>query len=243
MSSGNLLVFISRFDISLLVLAAVGVVFFLLNIFFHLREKNNLKNSLPSILGTDPSQIDSLPEEKKVKLIFDYLINNISYKGLDKDAKRPLLRDSAFHTYQSKKGYCGENARLAITLLSEVGIRANRIYLIGKLWEHVLIECYVNQKWYLFDGHNDETTRFTEKDLFTIPSPSIQLLPNRNEINPWVDYHRIKLFYKTVFFERLKYVRLPQFVINIAESPFLLKAFASLFAAVCLLLFILIHKS
>jgi hypothetical protein len=201
-----------------------GTIYFIFNFLKFIQAQIKLQKALPAILGVDNNQIGNLSVNQKVEFVFNYLMHNVSSTGLDKLAKRPLLRDTALQTLESKVGHCGENSRLAINLFNLLGIRSNRVYLIGPHWGHVLIECFVNNKWYFFEGHNNEWSNFSSSDLLNIPSPDIKLLPNTSPDNPWTGYHRIKLFHNRFILDRFKYLRLPFFLVIVFENPHLIKS-------------------
>ena len=103
------------------------------------------------------------------------------------------------------------------------GARARRVYLFRKEWQHVLIEHKFKGKWYMFDGHYDPSSLLTDEAVSTILSEEISLYPNDYKTNPYLDYCRVKLFYKIGFFKPFAKIKLPQMLIYIAESPFLIK--------------------
>jgi hypothetical protein len=72
---------------------------------------------------------------------------------------RGLLRQSAADTLGGKVTRCGENSRLMVNVLRELGIKSKRLYLYGDPGTaHVLFE-YYNQhdnKWYMVNSFNDQ---------------------------------------------------------------------------------------
>ncbi|MCO6501334.1 MAG: hypothetical protein J5I47_13295 [Vicingus serpentipes] len=156
--------------------------------------------------------------------IKNYLNSTISHIQELKEKKRPLLRHTATQIIKSKYGFCGENARVAIKLFLLGGVKANRIYLFRKEWEHVLIEHEMNKKWYMFDGHYDENTLLRDSQVVSILSENINEYPDDYPNNPYLDYCRIKLLRKTPGLALLSKVRLPSLCIYILESPYLIKA-------------------
>jgi hypothetical protein len=72
---------------------------------------------------------------------------------------RGLLRQSAADTLIGKVTRCGENSRLMVNVLRELGIKSKRLYLYGDPGTaHVLFE-YYNQhdnKWYMVNSFNDQ---------------------------------------------------------------------------------------
>ena len=169
-----------------------------------IQEIRFLKNTLTQIIGK--RKIESVEDLVKIK---NYLQTNISYNGNLKTKKRPLLRHTASHILTSNYGFCGENARVAIKLLMLGNIKAARIYLYGEKWGHVVIENKWNNSWFLFDGHYDEKTQLLDKQVTTIPSNKIEQYPNGYPENKYVNFCRIKLFYKIKLLASLSKIRLP----------------------------------
>jgi len=126
-------------------------------------------------------------------------------------------------TLASGRGFCGENARVAIRLMAMIGVPSARIYVSGERWPHVLTECRLDGRWWLFDGHNDPETAMTPSEVCTVESPRIERLRNHHP-NPYVGFQRIRLFHRLPVLERLERIRLPQWTILILESPDLAKA-------------------
>lgn len=207
-------------------MAIVGLVifvFFLIIscyfIFKELEEYFFLKKKLVDIIKK--TRIDSIADLIAIK---NYLQNNISYNPELKTKKRPILRHTASETLTSKYGFCGENARVAIKLLLIGGVKANRIYLYRKEWQHVLIEHIYGDEWFMFDGHYDENTLFEDTLVAKIPSENISEYPNTYPNNPYLNFCRLKLFYKTPFLQSYSKVRLPSFIVYLFESPYLIKS-------------------
>ena len=177
-----------------------------------------LKNVLHKILGK--SKIESIDDIIKIK---NYLQTTISYNEPLKNKKRPLLRHTASQILKNKYGFCGENARVAIKLFLIGGMKARRIYLFRKEWQHVLIEHEFNSCWYMFDGHYDPSTVLKDEDVTTIPSEDILAYPNDYPNNPYLDFCRIKLFHITTPLKSYAKIKLPSLLIYLFESPYLIK--------------------
>lgn len=189
-----------------------------------------LKRVLLKILNK--KRIETKDDIIKIK---HFLNENISYTIENRYNRRPLLRHTAKEVLESKYGFCGENARVAIKLFLLSGIRARRIYLFRKEWQHVLIEHEYQNKWYMFDGHHDPDTILKDKMVANIPSENISKYPNDYSNNPYLDFCRIKLFRNLIFLDRLSKQKLPSFVVYFLESPQLLKSFILLFLCCCLI--------
>ncbi|MDG1477354.1 MAG: transglutaminase domain-containing protein [Vicingaceae bacterium] len=188
-------------------------------VFKEIQEFLFLKKKLTEIIKKPC--IDSINDLIAIK---NYLQTNISYNSELKTKKRPLLRHTASETLTSKYGFCGENARVAIKLLLIGGIKANRVYLYRKEWQHVLIEHKYKDHWYMFDGHYDENTLFEDRLVAKILSEDISEYPNTYPNNPYLNFCRLKLFYKIPFLQPFSKVRLPSFIVYLFESPHLIKS-------------------
>jgi len=104
---------------------------------------------------------------------------------------RPLLRQTAIETLRRRRGFCGESARVTVLLLRALGIRANRVYLVGERWNHVIVEHeWLDGGWYMFDAFPDPATQMTTEQLCTYESADPTTFPNVHDGNPWVDYYR-----------------------------------------------------
>lgn len=154
----------------------------------------------------------------------NHLTAHIHFDPQKKHLPRPLLRHSASHILQNGQGFCGENARVAILLLRKAGIRANRLYLEGRRWGHVAVEHEWAGGFYLFDAHNDPATLLADADVARIPSDDLGAFPNAHPQNPWQRVYRIKLFDKLPGLRRFSHRRPPACVIQVTESPHLMKA-------------------
>ena len=73
-----------------------------------------------------------------------YVRDDIKAAGLDANAPRPFLRATAQETLNSRRGFCGEQARLLIRLFHLSGFDAHRVYLWNPAGEeHVVVEAVV----------------------------------------------------------------------------------------------------
>ncbi len=233
-----------KFDsIILFFFASAGIIYFLLNVFQYAKERNKLRHLLFSMVIGNES--DSKNQKEKLIGLMKYLQATISFHTIDrsKNRKYNLLRATAIQIAESKEGFCGENARLAINLMSMMDIQSARIYLTGKKWGHVLTECFVDGKWWFFDGHMDPKTAMNVDDICKLPSPQITMLRNDYKENPWIDFNRIKLFSKIPFLKSFGKIRLPFFMVLLFENPHLIKAVVGFFFfAFSVSVFLLIHS-
>ncbi len=223
---------------SILTITILGLLI-LLSVFSFIKEIQEisfLKKTLKLVIGK--TQIESTEDLVKIK---NYLNKNISFNPELKTKKRPLLRHTASYILKSKYGFCGENARVAIKLLLLGGVKANRIYLFRKEWEHVLVEHKLNGAWYMFDGHNDPLTFLKDRDVASIQSKNILEYPNEYPNNPYLNFCRIKLFYKILFLKSLSKIRLPSFFTYILESPYLIKSIFFVCLSLILMLLSLVN--
>ena len=134
---------------------------------------------------------------------------------------RPLLRQSAVESLRSGRGFCGENARVAVLMLQALGIRANRVYLIGERWNHVIVEHeWVDGRWYLFDAFPDLATMMTPEQLCSFESEDPTTFPNVHEGNPWVDFYR----WRPLIVRGISKSRPPASYVRITERPDAIRA-------------------
>ncbi len=219
---------------SILVIVILGLLTFLAlyNLAKEIQEIRFLKNTLKQTI--EKIQIETVEDLIKVK---NYLNSTISHNQDLKEKKRPLLRHTASHILKSNYGFCGENARVAIKLFILGGIKANRIYLFRKEWEHVLVEHQFNGSWFMFDGHYDKDTLLKDEDVASIPSENIGDYPDHYPNNPYLDFCRIKLFYKIPPLKSMSKIRLTSFFTYVLESPYLMKFIFFVLLIFTLLLF------
>jgi hypothetical protein len=79
--------------------------------------------------------------QSRIIALRDFLRANVKYQGAPYD-DRPFLRATAAETIQSGFGYCGEVTRAFICLADAVGIRAQRVNLVGRNL-HVVAEAEI----------------------------------------------------------------------------------------------------
>ncbi len=204
-------------DLILILAVVTGLIVAGLNLWAYFRETRELRRVAREHLGTPPATRDHLV--RLLRLLHD----RVSYEGLDKNMWRPLLRQTAVETLNSGRGFCGENARLAIRLMATLGVPAARVYVFGERWNHVLTECRLDGRWWLFDGHNDPQTSMSSAGVCSIESPRIDLLRNDHP-NPYRTFQRIPLFHRLPWLGRFETARLPNWVVQLFESPNLIKA-------------------
>jgi hypothetical protein len=189
-------------------------------------ERRALRNELEDTVGTLPIRTDA-----QLHCLHDALHARIDPGAVDKEARRPLLRDRAVDVWRSGKGLCGENARLAITFLDLGGVQANRLYLRGERWDHCMAEMLWRGEWVAFDGHDDETLRMTDEQIGQLRATDIGSFPNRAPRNPWRRAVRFKPLLTTAP-SVLDTVRPPRTLVRVAESPDAVRALVLLVAAV-----------
>lgn len=213
-------------------LSAVSFIYFLIK---ELKEIKTLKWLLKKILGKN-----TIASKEDLIQIKNYLHKNIKYDALKKEQKRPLLRHTASYIISTNYGFCGENARVAIKLFLLGGLKARRIYLFRKEWQHVLIEHSFNGKWYMFDGHYDPETVLKDEQVASIASENIAEYPDNYPNNPYLDFCRIKMLRSIKALRSFSKAKLPMFVVYISESPYSIKALLSFMGMIVagLLLFI-----
>lgn len=217
------------FLISILLLSVILIYYIIKEV----QEVLFLKKTLKEIINTS-----HFKNENDLIKLKQFLNKHIKYNSVQKAKRRPILRHTAFEILKSNYGFCGENARVAIKLLILGGIKARRLYLYRKEWQHVLVEHKWNEGWYMFDGHNDENTMLQDKDVAKINSNDIMKFPDHYPNNPYLDYCRIKFLYKIPYLKKFSKIKLGTFFVYFFESPNLIKAFLSLCIGVIIYFFL-----
>lgn len=147
------------------------------------------------------------------------LHSRVRWYAEDRERRRPVLRATASSTLRSGRGFCGENARVAVLCLLLLGRPANRMYLWGSLWGHVAVEYRERGRWWLFDSHADPATHLPSHLTGSVASDDLASFPNGvADLNPWVRVNRIR------HLRALEHVRTPPPVTFVVESPYLVKA-------------------
>lgn len=226
-SSGQLLLWL---------VCGLGVVALVAAVFQWCREVGFLKKALLDLVPE--GRIRSREDLVRVK---NYLSRRIRFDAERAGEKRPFLRQSASVTLKKGYGYCGENARVVILLFWLGGIRANRLYVDGPKWGHVLVEHEWPDGWKLFDAHGDPAVAFSDELVGNVASPEIEKLPNRHhQANPWQSFHRSALFHRIPFLRARARTRPWYWVTILMESPSLILAGASAFVALAAGVFLLV---
>jgi len=65
---------------------------------------------------------------------------------------RPFLRATAWETWTSRNGRCGEAARVIVNLLISQGVPATRVNMIGPRFLHTAVGFRDGEDWYLIDS-------------------------------------------------------------------------------------------
>lgn len=186
------------------------------------RSNRILRELISSYYG--PEWNGRITEVEQFIILKEFLSSRISNEGLDSNNKRPFFRNSVLETLALGKGYCGENTRVGVRILNLCGVQANRIYLQGPRWGHVVCEFKWNGERFLLDGHACPQTFMPNEMVCFIKTIEFQKLPNKvEEINPWIDYCRIKLFYNKPILNRFSKFPLPRPFNELVESPHLLR--------------------
>lgn len=181
------------------------------------REESYLRDFAPPVRGEDD-----------VVELKHRLTESIDYDQRYLDAPRPLLRATASETLQSGTGFCGENARAAIVLLKQRGVRAHRLYLQGPRWGHVAVEQRWNDHWVLFDAHRDPGVLLPDDQVVRLPTSELDRFPNDyREANPWQRAARVKAFLRMTS-PALDGLRPPALLVSVAERPLAIKGLAAL---------------
>jgi len=65
---------------------------------------------------------------------------------------RPFLRATAWETWTTQNGLCGEASRVIISLLISQGVPATRVNMIGPRFVHTAVGYWDGEDWYLVDS-------------------------------------------------------------------------------------------
>jgi hypothetical protein len=179
-------------------------------------EERSLRDFAPPVRSAD-----DLCELKR------RLTASIDYDQRSLEAPRPLLRAAASETLRTGTGFCGENARAAVLLLKQRGVRAHRLYLEGPRWGHVAVEQRWNDQWVLFDAHRDPGVLLPDEQVAQVPTAELERFPNDYaDMNPWQRAARLKL---SLRLPRRDFdaVRPPAALVSVMERPYLVKSIAA----------------
>ena len=190
------------------------------------RELRFLRDVLRGILPSG-----RIRQREDLVLIKNYLASHIGYDQRRVNDPRPLLRASASRTLRSGEGFCGENARAAMWLLTLGGVRCHRVYLEATLWKHTLLEHRWEGAWRFFDAHGDPATALPDDAVGRIESNDLARLPNAHEGNAYLRAYRLRPFHRVALLRPFEQFRLPGPVALLVESPALLHAVAGLVVA------------
>lgn len=103
----------------------------------HLRERRWLAATARRVV----EEAGARTERDRVIALRDYVRQRVRYQGAPHD-DRPFLRTTARETLESGLGYCGESTRALIVLGREVGVKAQRINLHGRV-NHVVADVHL----------------------------------------------------------------------------------------------------
>jgi hypothetical protein len=207
-------------------MASAGAALFARQIAAARAESAFMRARLRDIIGAE--QIRSTEDLVKIKR---FLSSTIRWDLALRDVARPLLRAPAANILETGWGFCGENARAAILLLNAGGVPANRVYLEGERWGHVVVEHRWNGTRCLFDAHNDPGTLLPDELVGVIDSGELARFPNAYPQNPYTRAYRVKALRR---WPALHGLRLPA-PMNVAlERPAVIKAAGALLATAAL---------
>ncbi len=177
-------------------------------------ERRFLRERLRGIVGA--TRVRTRDDLTRIKR---HLTAAITFDMADLSKRRPWLRSSAREILCCGRGFCGENARVAISLLRLGGVRANRLYLQGRAWDHTVVEHEWEGGWRLFDAHNDPATILPDELVASIDSEDLSAFPARREENLWVASYRLKLLHRLPILRHWSCARPPALLVAFGESP------------------------
>jgi hypothetical protein len=201
----------------------------------HVRENRLLRVILCDLFGDRwNGRIES---RDQLLVIKRYLGDRIRPGDEPVNKRRPVLRHSAVEILAAERGFCGENARVAIRLLSLGGLRARRIYLWSHLWGHVACEFWWDGTWKLFDSYHEPDFEVSEDAIGLIDSNEFEKYPNQTRENPWVEMHRLKFARGCPVLSHMSRMKLPYPLCGFVESPSMIRCgFSGLLAVLSALL-------
>ncbi len=181
-----------------------------------IREERALAATARNIAGGDV-----IDRREQLEAVHAFVAKGVADDPDFRFLPRPLLRQSAIETLRERRGFCGESARVTVLLLRALGIRANRVYLIGERWNHVIVEHeWLDGGWYLFDAFPDPATQMRPEQLCAFGSDDPTTFPNIHEGNPWVDYYR----WRPLVVRGISRSRPPESYVRATERPDAIRA-------------------
>ena len=90
------------------------------------------------VAGGATKDVQAADELAVVVALRDHVRRNVKHKGYRRRG-RPFLRATAAETLRSGRGHCGEATRAFINMADAAGVRAQRLYLEGRM-PHVVAE-------------------------------------------------------------------------------------------------------
>jgi len=161
------------------------------------------------------------------------ITERVRQRVMPREREEPLLRATAWDTWRSGEGTCGDGARVAIVMLDSLGIRATRLYLRNSRdgYIHVAVAYFAQNTWHIADTLNSE------------PDLRAFLLANQRPLPEVLDGNR--LFYSYSFLNWTRVAPFLQFdqtvaplawIVHVTESAALMRAAAKLMLVVVSLL-------
>lgn len=188
-------------------------VYCIFNVYRVVRELRFVRGRLSTVLGRR-----TIESREDLVTIKNHLTEAIDTDPARRFESRPLLRSSVEETFANGFGFCGENARAAVVLLNAGGVRAQRLYLEGARWGHVVVEHEWNGAFKLFDAHRDPETLMPDELIGRLSSDEYRRLPTYEQ-NPWRRAYRLRLLDRWRPTRRFSALRAPRATALLAESP------------------------
>ena len=172
-------------------------------------------------IARDVAGTERITEREQLEAIHAFVGDAVGDEPGFRLLPRPLLRDTAIESLRKRRGFCGESARVAVLMLGALGVRANRIYLIGARWNHVIVEHrWADGGWYMFDAFPDPATQMRPDQLCSFSSEDPTSYPNAHDGNPWVDYYR----WRPMVVRGISKSRPPAGYVTLTERPDMIRA-------------------
>ncbi|MBL7132422.1 MAG: transglutaminase domain-containing protein [Candidatus Omnitrophica bacterium] len=112
---------------------------------------------------------DKTTDLEKVLTIWDWMDSHITYDESSRGYlwRINIFRPSAFETFKSGRGKCGDISRLFIVLTHYLRYTSRRVYLKNEAGRfHVAAEVFINGKWVFFNPPNKPLQEYSYYSLY-----------------------------------------------------------------------------
>jgi transglutaminase-like putative cysteine protease len=168
----------------------------------------------------------------RVLAVSDAVRVRISPDG--EEGRPPVLRTTAWQTWVSGRGSCGDGARVMVGMLTSLGIPAERVYLRrgSGPYVHVAVAYFDRGQWRLVDTLN------SEPGFRHFAVERAQPLEHLVRANPFFDSYSYLNWQRLVFMPLDQTRPVPQPVVWLMENPPLLLALGKMALAALMVLLV-----